>query len=199
MEEVADCDHSNNQNPMAKKQTEITIPQEVILSKIYEIRGEKVMLDSDLAELYKVETKALKRAVRRNIDIFPEHFMFELTKEEQDSLRYQNGTSNTGRGGTRYLPMVFTEHGIIHAAHVLRSPRARKMSVRITEIFIKMREIIQTHQELFTQMSEIRKTVSGHDEQIALIFEYLKQFEKAKREELEQKNRNQIGYKSNKE
>ena len=94
------------------------------------------MLDSDLAELYGVETKALKRAVRRNLDIFPEHFMFELTKEEHESLRYQTGTSNEGRGGTRYLPMVFTEHGIIHAAHVLRSPRARKMSVRITEIFI---------------------------------------------------------------
>lgn len=96
--------------------------------------------------------------------------MFELTKEEHESLRYQIGTSNEGRGGTRYLPMVFTEHGIIHAAHVLRSPRARKMSVRITEIFIKMREILQTHQDLFLQMEQIRTKVTGQEEQISLIF-----------------------------
>ena len=122
--------------------------------------------------------------------------MFELTREEHESLRCQIDTSNTGRGGTRYLPMVFTEHGIIHAAHVLRSPRARKMSVRITEIFIKMRELLQTHQELFLQMEEIRKKVSGHDKQITIIFEYLKQFEQAKREELERRNRKRIGFKT---
>ena len=174
---------------------EIAIPREVILSKIYEIRGQKVMLDSDLAELYEVETKGLKRAVKRNLDIFPAHFMFELTKEEDESLRCQIGTSNTGRGGTRYLPMVFTEHGILQVAHVLKSKRARYMSVRITEIFIKMRELIQTNQELFLQMEEIRKKVSGQEEQITLIFEYLKQFEQAKQEELEHKNRKRIGFK----
>ncbi len=155
------------------------------------------MMDSDLAKLYGVETKALKRAVRRNLDIFPEHFMFELTKEEVESLRYQIGTSNEGRGGTRYLPMVFTEHGIIHVAHVLRSPRARKMSVRITEIFIKMREIFQAHHELLLQLGEIRKKATEQEEQIALIFEYLKQFERAKREELKQKQRKPIGFKAN--
>lgn len=181
---------------MAKSEATIAIPQEVILSKIHEIRGQKVMLDSDLAELYGVETKVFKQAVKRNLDVFPEHFMFELTKEENQSLRSQIVTSKTGRGGTRYLPMVFTEHGIIHAAHVLRSKRARFMSVRITESFIKMRAILQTHQELFSQMSEIRKTVSGQEEQIALIFEYLKQFEQAKRKELEQQNRKPIGFKS---
>lgn len=183
---------------MAKKQIEIAIPKEIILSKIYEVREQKVMLDSDLAELYGVETKALKRAVKRNLDIFPEHFMFELTKEEHESLRYQIGTSNEGRGGTRYLPMVFTEHGIIHAAHVLRSPRARKMSVRITEIFIKMREILQTHQDLFLQMEQIRTKVTGQEEQISLIFEYLKQFEQAKQQELEYQNREKIGFKPKK-
>ena len=183
---------------MAKQQTAIAIPKEIILSKIYEVRDEKVMLDSDLAELYGVETKALKRAVRRNLDIFPEHFMFELTKEEHESLRYQIGTSNEGRGGTRYSPMVFTEHGIIHAAHVLRSPRARKMSVRITEIFIKMREILQTHQDLFLQMEQIRTKVTGQEEQISLIFEYLKQFEQAKQQDLEQQQRPKIGFKNEK-
>ena len=114
---------------MAKKKTEIAIPQEIILNKIYEIRGQKVMLDSDLAELYEVETKGLKRAVKRNLDIFPKHFMFELTKEEEYSLRYQIGTSNTGRGGTRYLPMVFIEHGILQVAHVLRSNRAKQQEL----------------------------------------------------------------------
>ncbi|MBW8051842.1 MAG: ORF6N domain-containing protein [Cytophagales bacterium] len=178
---------------------EIAIPREVILSKIYEIKGQKVILDKDLAELYEVETKVLKQAVKRNIDIFPEHFMFELTEEEHESLRSQIVTSKKGRGGTRYLPMVFTEHGILQVAHVLRSKRARYMSVRITEIFIKMREIIQTHQELFTQMSEIRKKVSGQEEQITLIFEYLKQLEQAKQEELEHKSRKRIGFKQQEE
>ncbi len=177
---------------------EVAVPQEIILSKIYEIRGQKVMLDRDLAELYEVETKGLKRAVKRNLDIFPEHFMFELTKEEAESLRYQIGTSNAGRGGTRYLPLVFTEYGILQVAHVLRSKRARFMSVRITEIFIKMREIIQTHQELFSQMEEIRNKVSGQEEQIAMIFEYLKQFEQTKQDALKQKNREVIGFKQKK-
>jgi hypothetical protein len=177
---------------------ELVIPDEVVISKIYHLRKQKVMLDSDLAELYGVETKALKRAVRRNLDIFPEHFMFELSKEEHESLRYQIGTSNEGRGGTRYLPMVFTEHGIIHAAHILRSPRARQMSVRITEIFIKMREVFQTHQDLFLQMEQIRTKVIGQEEQINLIFEYLKQFEQAKQQELEYQNREKIGFKTKK-
>jgi len=177
------------------KSTGMKIPEHVVMSKIYEVRGEKVMIDRDLAELYEVETKGLKRAVKRNLDIFPEHFMFELTKEEYESLRYQNGTSNAGRGGTRYLPMVFTEHGILQVAHVLRSKRARLMSVRITEIFIKMREIIQTHQELFLQMEQIRKKVSGQEDQITLIFEYIDQLEHAKEEKLDQENRVRIGFK----
>jgi len=178
---------------------EIAIPQEVILSKIHEIRGQKVILDKDLAELYEVETKVLKQAVKRNLDIFPKHFMFELTKEEHESLRSQFVTSKKGRGGTRYLPMVFTEHGILQVAHVLRSKRARYMSIRITEIFIKMRELLQTHQELFLQMEEIRKKVSGQEEQITLIFEYLKQIEQAKQEELEHKNRERIGFRQQEE
>lgn len=103
---------------------DIGIAEEVIASKIYRIRNQKVMLDSELTELYGVGTKALKRAVRRNIEIFPEHFMFELTKKEYESLRYQFGTSNTGRGGTRYLPTVFTEHGLsmLPIYYVVREP-----------------------------------------------------------------------------
>ena len=174
------------------------IQDDVVINKIYEIRGMKVMLDRDLAELYGVETKGLKRAVKRNLDIFPGHFMFELTIVEYEALRYQNGTSNFGRGGTRYLPMVFTEHGILQVAHVLRSKRARLMSVRITEIFIKMREIIQTHQELFLQMEKIRKKVSGQEDQITMIFEYIDMLELAKQEELNQNDRVRIGFKTKK-
>jgi hypothetical protein len=99
----------------------IAIPNEVIMSKIYLIRGQKVMLDSDLAELYETETKVLKQAVKRNIDIFPDHFMFELTEKEFKNLRSQFVTSNWG--GQRYLPYVFTEHGVLQLASVLKSTR----------------------------------------------------------------------------
>jgi hypothetical protein len=163
-----------------------------------ELHFAKLAPSGDLAELYEVETKVLKQAVKRNIDIFPEHFMFELTKVEHESLRSQIVTSKQGRGGTRYLPMVFTEHGILQVAHVLRSKRARYMSVRITEIFIKMRKIIQTHHELFKQLEELRGKVTGQDDKINLIFEYLKQFEQAKQQELEYQNREKIGYKTKK-
>lgn len=108
--------------------TKIILPDEVITNKIYLIREQKVMLDSDLEELYGLETKYLKQAVKRNSDIFPDHFMFELTKEENDFLRSQIVTSKKGSGGARYLPMVFTEHGILQLSHVLRSKRARILS-----------------------------------------------------------------------
>ena len=119
------------------KDSKIMLPDEVIMSKIYFIRGEKVMPDSDLAELYEVETKVLKQAARRNADISPKHFMFELTNEENESLRSQFVTSKKGRGGTRYLPMVFTEHGVLQLANTLRSKRARQMSIGIIEVFYK--------------------------------------------------------------
>ncbi|MBI1288606.1 MAG: ORF6N domain-containing protein [Flavobacteriales bacterium] len=175
------------------------LPQEVLISKIYEIRGTKVMLDHDLAELYEVETKALKQAVRRNLDIFPEHFMFELTKDEFNALRSQIVTSKEGRGGTRYLPMVFTEHGILQLANVLRSKRAKFMGIRIIEVFVKMREMMLNHAELFAQLEETRRLVSGHDEQIKMIFEYLQQLEKAKQAEADQANRTRIGYRRDEE
>ena len=102
---------------------EITIPDEIITSKIYLIRGQKVMIDKDLAELYQVQTKLLKRQVRRNIKRFPDDFMFELTKDEFDNLRSQFGTSRWG--GSRYIPMVFTEQGVAMLSSVLNSPIAR--------------------------------------------------------------------------
>ncbi len=151
----------------------VSIPDEIITNKIYVIRGQKVMIDRDLAELYQVETKALKQAVKRNIDIFPNHFMFELTKEENDSLRSQFVTSKKGRGGTRYLPIVFTEHGVLQLAHVLRSKRARLMSIRITEIFIKMREILVDDLNIKLEIEKIKKKLSEQGKNIELVFNYL--------------------------
>ena len=111
-----------------KDKNEMIIPEEVIMSKIFIMRGQKVILDKDLAELYEVETKALKQAVKRNMDIFPEHFMFELTENEFTHLRSQIVTSSWG--GQRYLPFVFTELGVLQLANLLKSGRARSMSVR---------------------------------------------------------------------
>ena len=159
---------------------EITIPDEIITSKIYLIRDQKVMLDSDLAELYGVETKVLKQAVKRNVDIFPTHFMFELTKDENKSLRSQFVTSKKGRGGTQYLPMVFTEHGVLQLAHVLRSKRARLMSVRITEIFIKMREMMADNLNIKLEIEEIKKKLSNQNKNIELVFSYLDELVKKK-------------------
>ncbi|MBU0488921.1 MAG: ORF6N domain-containing protein [Bacteroidetes bacterium] len=110
----------------------LSVPDEVILNKIYVIRGKKVMLDKDLAELYDVETKVLKQAVRRNMDIFPEYFMFECTESEFQILRSQFVTSRWG--GQRYLPFVFTEHGILQLANVLRSERATISRVVIISV-----------------------------------------------------------------
>ncbi len=121
---------------------EVSIPDEVISSKIYLIRSTKVMLDSDLAELYGVETKVLKQQVKRNIESFPDDFMFVLTKDEFSSLRSQFVTSN--RGGSRYLPMVFSEHGVLMLSRVLKSKRARQVNIRIMRVYSKLREMLLT-------------------------------------------------------
>jgi hypothetical protein len=180
---------------MAEKENNIILlPDEAIMSKIFIVRGQKVMIDHDLAELYEVETKALKQAVKRNIDIFPEHFMFELTENEFKNLRSQIVTSNWG--GQRYLPFVFTEHGVLQLANVLKSPRAKKMSIRIIEVFLKMREMLSTHKEILLKLEEIERKHKDHDDKIMLIFEYIKQLEQTKQEELEYRNRKPIGYKT---
>ena len=155
---------------------QLTIPEELVLSKIYEIRGKKVMLDKDLAELYGVKTKRLKEQVRRNLERFPQHYMFELTENEFNLLRSQIATSKTERGGTRYLPMVFTEHGILQLSNAIKSRVAIQMSIRIIDVFVKMREMFLTHKDLLLQMEEIQSKVSGHDEKIELVFTYLRQF-----------------------
>ena len=180
---------------MAKKSTAIILPDEVVMNKIYLIRGHKVMLDEDLAELYLVETKALKRAVKRNIEIFPKHFMFELTDKEFASLRYQFGTSKSERGGTRYLPMVFTEHGILQLANALRSGRAKQMSIRIIEIFVRIREMLTDNTELRLDIEQIKQKLQNHSQNIELVFKYLDELIEKKNTPLPRKS---IGFKVSK-
>ena len=170
------------------------IPEEVIMSKIYLIRGLKVMLDLDLAELYGVETKQLKRAVRRNISRFPADFMFELTQEELANWRSQFGTSNREKMGLRYLPFAFTEHGVLMLASVLNSERAVHVNIRIVRIFARMRKLLETHAELLRKLEQLQQKDIEQDRQILLIFEYLKQLEQSRQQQDEQFNRKRIGY-----
>ncbi|AUP80136.1 ORF6N domain-containing protein [Flavivirga eckloniae] len=170
----------------------LIVPDEVVMSKIYYIRGQKVMLDSDLAELYEVETKQLKRQVRRNIERFPEDFMFELTKLEFDNLRSQFGTSNWG--GNRYAPLVFTEQGVAMLSSVLNSSRAIAVNIRIIRVFTKMREMITDNISLKLEIEEIKKKLSNHSKNIELVFNYLDELLEKKEHE---KPRKEIGYKAN--
>ena len=130
-------------------------PDEIIKQRIFVLRGQKVMLDSDLAELYGIPTKGFNRSVLRNASRFPNDFMFQLTKEEYESLRYQIGTSNTGRGGRRYLPTAFTEHGVAMLSSVLNSQRAIEMNIFIIRAFIKMRESLDNYKDLSLKIGEI--------------------------------------------
>jgi len=155
---------------MIQKDSHI-IPDEHIVNKIYHIREQKIMVDRDLAELYGVETKVLKQAVKRNIDIFPTNFMFELTDIEFEILRSQIVTSSWG--GQRYLPYVFTEHGILQLANVLRSKKAKQMSIKIIEVFIKMREILIDNLSLKLDIEYIKKKLETQDKNIELVFNYL--------------------------
>ncbi|MEC7277179.1 MAG: ORF6N domain-containing protein [Bdellovibrionota bacterium] len=141
-----------------------------IESMIYVIRDQKVMLDSDLAELYEVETKMLKRAVRRNLERFPADFMFELTKEELSNWRYKFGTSNKHKMGMRVQPFVFTEQGVVMLSSVLNSPKAIQVNISIIRIFIKMREILASEESL---TDRVKKLEEGSDKLFRIVFERL--------------------------
>jgi phage regulator Rha-like protein len=158
---------------MAK--TNAIVPIELIESRILLIRGRKVMLDSHLAELYGVTTKRLNEQVKRNKERFPADFMFQLTFEETESLRSQIATSNRGRGGRRYRPYAFTEHGAIMAASVINSHTAIEVSVYVVRAFVKLREMLRTHKELARRLAELEKRIEGHDEEIMALFEAIRQ------------------------
>jgi len=144
--------------------TRTPVPERRILKIIIVIRGEKVILDSDLAELYGVETRRLNEQVRRNIHKFPDDFMFQLSKDEYENLKSQFATSSLGWGGRRKPPLVFTEHGALQAANVLNSKQANKMSVFIVRTFVRLREIALTNEKLARKVDQLERRVSDHDE-----------------------------------
>ena len=148
----------------------MNVPIEKITSRIYVIRGIKVMIDRDLAELYGVETKALKQAVKRNIDRFPADFMFELTRDEFNNLRSQIVTSSWG--GPRYLPMVFTEQGVAMLSSVLKSDRAIQVNIQIMRAFTQLRQLLSTHKDL---KKKIEAMEEKYDENFRIVFEAIKQ------------------------
>ena len=158
-----------------KMDHEIAVSTERIESIIYLIRGQKVMLDSDLAVLYGVQTKVLKRTVRRNRERFPEDFMFSLNKQELMRLRCQNGTSKMGRGGSRYLPYAFTEQGVAMLSGVLTSPRAVRVNIEIMRAFIRLRQLLSSHKELARRLEELELHLRDHDEKIQAIFSAIRQ------------------------
>lgn len=161
---------------MARKKDSVetgVTPQEAIQSKIFLIRGTRVMLDKDLAILYGVPTKSLNLAVKRNIKRFPEDFMFQLNKEENESLRFQNETSK--RGGSRYLPYAFTEHGILMLSSVLKSDRAVEANIAIMRVFVKLKEMAITHKDLIHKLAKLERKIEKHDEEICSIFEAIRQ------------------------
>jgi hypothetical protein len=167
----------------------LLIPEESILSKIYLIRGQKVMLDADLAVLYGVSTGNFNKAVQRNIRRFPEDFMFHLTKQEFGNLKFQSGTSSWG--GKRKLPYAFTEQGVAMLSSVLRSDRAIMVNIQIIRLFNKMRQMIESKREILLKIEQLQRKDFEQDQQILLIFEYLKQLEQVKQEELP---RTRIGF-----
>ena len=168
----------------------LEITPKKIESMIYVIRGQKVILDSDLAGLYEVETKMLKRSVKRNIERFPDDFMFELTKEELGNWRYQFGTSNYSKMGLRVQPFVFTEQGVTMLSSVLRSPKAIQVNISIVRIFVKMRKLLASEESLTDKLELLEK---GSVKLFRIVFERLDNVEK--KIPLRSKDRKRIGLK----
>jgi hypothetical protein len=177
---------------MAKKNAITLVPDERIMNKIYFIRGHKVMLDADLAELYGVPTKRLKEQVKRNGARFPKHFMFELTKEENEILRSQNATLRFHGEHSKYLPYVFTEHGVLMLSNILKSERAIAVSIKIIDVFVKLRQVLSDNTELRLLIEEIKKKTDNNSKNIEVVFQYLDELHEKKEK---QSRRKPIGYK----
>ena len=173
-------------------ENEIQLSEELISNKIYFIRNQKVMLDRDLALLYGIETKVLKQAVKRNISRFPEDFMFELNKSEFENWRSQFVTSNSDKMGLRYLPSVFTEHGVLMLSSVLKSDKAIQTNIQIMRIFSKVRQMLLDTTDLKIDILQIQKKLENHDKNIELVFSYLDELSEKKEND---KPRTKIGYK----
>lgn len=152
---------------------------EFIARRILLVRGQKVMLDSDLAELYQVSTKNLNKAIQRNITRFPGDFMFRLSRKETKDLRFQFGTSSLGHGGRRYDPYVFTELGVAMLSSVLKSDRAIQMNIFIMRAFVKLRELLSTHADLAEKIEELEKNQTEQNVHLVNIFKKLNKLTEA--------------------
>lgn len=159
---------------MEKINQEVALPDELIISKILIIRGHKVMIDRDLAELYGVTTKRLNEQVKRNLQRFPGDFMFQLNEEEKNEVVAKCDHLKALKFSST-IPFAFTEHGAVMLASVLNSETAIKVNVQIIRIFSKMREMLLTHKDILLKLEHIEKQVTNHDDNIKLIFEYLKE------------------------
>ncbi len=170
--------------PATKATSLLPVPVEIIERRIYLIRGQKVMLDNDLAPLYQVETSNLNKAVKRNLNRFPEDFMFQLSQEEARSLRFQIGMSKPGggRGGRRYLPYAFTEHGVAMLSSVLNSERAVAMNILIIRAFVRLREILATNKDLARKIEELELRQEVQASHIANIYQIVKSLTSRPRE-----------------
>ncbi|OGP49966.1 MAG: DNA-binding protein [Deltaproteobacteria bacterium RBG_13_43_22] len=156
------------------REIKMELPPERIEEVILLIRGQKVILDYDLAEIYGIETRRLNEQVRRNVDRFPPDFMFQLTTEEFENLKSHFAISSLTWGGRRKLPLAFTEHGAIMAASVLNSKRAVEMSVFVVRAFIRLRSLLATHKELALKLTELENKLTLHDKQIVAIVEAIR-------------------------
>ncbi len=181
---------------MAKKELQVLVIEQKILNRIYVVRGEKVMLDRDLAELYGIETRALKQAVKRNMERFPKDFMFEMTSKEIDGMVSQNVIpSKSYFGGA--APFCFTEQGVTMLSCILNSKTAIEVNIRVVRVFVKMREYAMTHKEILMQLLKLEKEVKGNSKDIENIFMVLKELIEKQSRPLPA--RNKIGFKRNEE
>lgn len=176
---------------MSKEESLLAIPDELVMNKIYLIRNQKVMLDSDLADLYQVETKALNQQVKRNLKRFPEDFMFQLTEQEFANLKSQFVTSSWG--GKRKLPYVFTEQGVAMLSGILNSDRAIAVNIQIMRIFTRIRQMLADNTDLRLDIEKMKKKFDNQDKNMEIVFRYLDELLEKKDNPIE---RNKIGYKT---
>ena len=174
---------------MTKKESVLIVPDEVVMNKIYVIRNQKVMLDRDLAELYQVPTGRLNEQVKRNLKRFPEDFMFQLTQSEFENLMSQFAISSWG--GTRKLPLVFTEQGVAMLSGILNSDRAIAVNIQIMRIFTRIRQMLSDNTELRLDIAKIKKKLDNQDKNMEIVFRYLDELIEKKENT---KPRTKIGY-----
>lgn len=173
-------------------QDKAIISDGIVIGKIQIIRGRKVMLDEDLAELYEVQTKRLNEQVKRNRERFPSDFMFQLTEKEFMDLKSQNATSRWG--GRRKMPYAFTEHGVLMLSSVLKSKKAVQVNIQIMRIFMRMRELLLSQKDMILKVEKMENKIDGQSHEIKILFGYLKKLMQQRQREEDQNSRKKIGF-----